>query len=318
MRTLILVCLLAAPAWACLWDDDALVDEKRGLPGMAALLADKYERHSELYYKTRIERSRAQIAKDPKNGRAHDNLIAALDRLGRYEEALAAGLAKEAALPGQYTTAANLGTVYYHLGRLDEAALVIQRALTINPDAHFGREAFQLALVKGTNWQDLKGDAVQAFAGMIRFSDPRSPELWCALGEALNQRGDRNFAVRAFLRAQEAGQPGWTRVERGLRRARGAITYPTDIDPELIASERAAGRAWTLAYQEFEDALIRSGKFPENESDYEDFYRSWGHCDDEPVLWTAWEYVRAYGQRKNTWLILGVIAGVVFLIRRAK
>lgn len=317
MRTMLVVCLLAGPAWACLWDDDALVDEKRGLPGMAALLADRYERHSALYYEKRIERARATLAKDAANAREHDNLTVALDKLGRYTEALAAALAKEKALPGEYTTQANLGTVYYHLGRKDEAIAAIERALKINPDAHFGREAFQLALVKGTPIEDVKGDPVAAFAGMIRFSDPRSPELWCALGEALSRRGDMHFALRAFLRAQDAMGGDTKRIERGVRRSRGAITYPVDAQPEVIAAERAEGLKWAIAYQEFEDGLIRAGKFPE-EGDYEAFYAKWGRHDDEPLWRMAWDYLVAYGQRGRTWLWVGVLAGVVFLIRRAK
>ncbi|MEK7862517.1 MAG: tetratricopeptide repeat protein, partial [Chloroflexota bacterium] len=145
---LLALAIPVAPARACLWDDDTLEDERRGLPGMAALLADKYERHSAFYYEHRIAQSRNKLAANPKDGRAHDNLSVALDKLGRHEEAREALLAKDRLLPGEYTTHANLGTVCYHLGKLEEAVGHIERALAINKEAHFGREEYQLRIVK--------------------------------------------------------------------------------------------------------------------------------------------------------------------------
>ena len=50
--------------------------------------------------------------------------------------------------PGRYETAANLGTFYFHAGKLAEGLPHIDRALAINPDAHFGRERVQKRLVE--------------------------------------------------------------------------------------------------------------------------------------------------------------------------
>lgn len=57
-------------------------------------------------------------------------------------------LKKESLFPGLYETRANLGTFYFHAGKFDLGIPEIEKALEINPDAHFGREITQLQLVK--------------------------------------------------------------------------------------------------------------------------------------------------------------------------
>lgn len=46
---LLLLWLPIAPAAACIWDYDTLRDEQRGLPTVAAILAGKWERHSDFF-----------------------------------------------------------------------------------------------------------------------------------------------------------------------------------------------------------------------------------------------------------------------------
>jgi hypothetical protein len=43
----VVLVLLAVPASACLWDYDTLRDERRGLPGIAEVLAGQWEKHSQ-------------------------------------------------------------------------------------------------------------------------------------------------------------------------------------------------------------------------------------------------------------------------------
>src|SRR5688572_21154115 len=139
---------VAAPALACLWDDDTLRDERRGLPGIAAVLAGRFEKHSDFFYAKRVEAMKARIAADPKDLAAYDNLGVAHDKLGDLDAAIAVMLEKEKAAPGEYTTAANLGTFYLHKGDFEKGIAHIERALVMNPDAHFGREEYQLKLAK--------------------------------------------------------------------------------------------------------------------------------------------------------------------------
>ena len=141
---LTLLALLAAPAAACLWDNDTLLDERRGLPGVAAILAGKWERHSSFFYEHRVRKSRERIEKDPNDLAAYDDLAVALEKLNRPAEAIAVMLNKDRVKPGEYTTHANLGTFYLHTGDFENGVAHIRKALAINPDAHFGREKYKL------------------------------------------------------------------------------------------------------------------------------------------------------------------------------
>lgn len=140
--------VIAAPVLACLWDEDTLRDERSGMPGIAEVLAGRFEKHSEFFYKKRIESMTALIAADPKNLAAYDNLAVAHEKLGDQDAAIAVMLEKEKIAPGEYTTAANLGTFYLHKGDFENGIAHIERALVINPDAHFGREEYQLKLAR--------------------------------------------------------------------------------------------------------------------------------------------------------------------------
>jgi len=141
---LALVAVLAAPAAACIWDDDTLLDERRGLPGVAEVIAGKWERHSPFFYEHRVTVMAARLAKDANDLAAYDNLAVAYEKLGKADDAIAVMLKKDKVKPGEYTTEANLGTFYLHTGDMENGIAHIRKALEINPDAHFGREKYQL------------------------------------------------------------------------------------------------------------------------------------------------------------------------------
>ena len=69
-------------------------------------------------------------------------------KLGQTDLAIETILKKEEISPGLYETYANLGTFYIHAGRLKEGLEEIEKAIEINPDAHFGREVYQKLLVE--------------------------------------------------------------------------------------------------------------------------------------------------------------------------
>src|SRR4051812_33781516 len=71
---LLLVMSLAVPARACLWDYDTIRDEKRGLPGIAEIIAGKFEKHSRFFYEQRIVKMKAILAQNPNDLAAWDNL----------------------------------------------------------------------------------------------------------------------------------------------------------------------------------------------------------------------------------------------------
>lgn len=152
---LILIALCTTPVAACMWDYDTLRDEQRGLPTVAAILAGKWEKHSPYFYEQRVERMWDHLAERPNNLDAIDNLAVALEKLGRVDEAIETLEPVVADHPDRYTAHANLGTFYLHRfiehrdrADLDRGIKHIGRALEINPEAHFGREEYQLQLAK--------------------------------------------------------------------------------------------------------------------------------------------------------------------------
>ena len=232
---LVLLALLAgAPAAsACLWDTDTLWQERRDMPGVLELIVGKFPRHTDAFYEWRVTDRRSRLAlhdsgveeldRETRAG-LYDDLAVALDKLGRRDEALGALENKEARAPGvgDYETAANRGTILIHAGRLGEGLEEIDRALELNPDAHFGRERIQKLLVEylierrgdaaetplpldpatDPRWSgdgpdgppfaaflESRGvtpeDGLRGVQGMLRFGDYRSPILLEALGDLL-------------------------------------------------------------------------------------------------------------------------------------
>jgi tetratricopeptide (TPR) repeat protein len=138
-------------ARACIWDSDTLADELRGIPEAEALLVtDRWFRHGPAYYRARVASMPARIARDRFDFAAYDDLAVAHERLGEREKALEVLAAKERVLvekpdaEHRYRLHANRGTVLSHAGRLEEALPEIERAVALHPDAHFGRERFQV------------------------------------------------------------------------------------------------------------------------------------------------------------------------------
>ena len=240
---LVSLCALAgADAHACLWDRDTIEMERQTFPEVADLITGKFPRHSDALYEWRIEDREARLAEDPDDLEAMDDLAVALDKLERHGEAIA--VMQDALLidPGRYETHANLGTFFVHAGELEPGLAHIERALEINPDAHFGRERYQLWLVqyamqaggrlplaaeddylfpaaeRGFTRFVLDRDdtedpmavlsAVEGVTGMMRFGNHRSVVLLEALGDLMLAGKPGGFSVQlasqAYLAASES------------------------------------------------------------------------------------------------------------------
>lgn len=149
MRTLVVILLfIPAPLVACLWDSDTLEEERRQFPSVLELITGKFLRHSPAFYEWRIEDRKKRIEEEPENVALYDDLAVAYEKTGQTDLAIETILKKEEISPGLYETYANLGTFYIHAGRLEEGLKEIEKAIEINPDAHFGREVYQKLLVE--------------------------------------------------------------------------------------------------------------------------------------------------------------------------
>lgn len=144
----LLLALLTTPALACLWDRDTLAMEREQFPTVLEIITGKFLHHSEAFYRWRVEDRRKKLAATPDDLALRDDLAVALEKSGRTPEGievLRGSLAKD---PQRYETLANLGTLLIHDGKLEEGLGFIRRAITVNPDAHFGREVYQQKLVE--------------------------------------------------------------------------------------------------------------------------------------------------------------------------
>lgn len=230
---------LARPAAACIWDEDTIAMERARFPEVFELIIGRFPRHSEAYYQWRVEDRERRLEAGETDPGLVDDLAVAHDKLGHHDEAIrlmTAALEKD---PKRYETLANLGTFYFHAGRLKEGLPFIEKALEVNPDAHFGRERYQLWLVEYVLSKQTDGKtplplvgkdeapigfwgfienkpgvsaeaAVKGITGMMRFGNHRSPILLEALGDVLlfsggfmNRENAAHLAAMAYLLAAE-------------------------------------------------------------------------------------------------------------------
>jgi hypothetical protein len=77
-----------------------------------------------------------------------DDLAVAYSKLGRHAEGIALLEQVLAAHLDRYETLANLGTIHMLAGNLKTGKEYVDRAIVINPDAHFGREKYQSLLAE--------------------------------------------------------------------------------------------------------------------------------------------------------------------------
>lgn len=239
IQVCVLLLLAPTPLPACFWDYDTLQMERQRFPYAQELIAGHFLRHSEAYYQWRVQ-DRSVKPSAERTLADYDDLAVAYEKLGEHDRAIEVIQDKMARWPdaGRYESEANLGTFLIHAGRYEEGLEHIQRAIEINPEAHFGREVYQKLLVKYVIRQREQGTtlplkqsgnngftafvleqqqipeadrqveirkAVKGVLGMMRFGNYRSPILLEALGDLLlsnGQQGDSKLlAARAYLKA---------------------------------------------------------------------------------------------------------------------
>jgi hypothetical protein len=120
---------LVPPFELCLW-------RQRHLAGLLA--ADQVAAHGD-------ERP---AAVRPDYAPALDDRAVAFLKLGRLEDSRKAMLRLAEVDPDSYATHANLGTLYTFTGEYDKALVHIDRAMALEPQAHFGREKYHRQLVQ--------------------------------------------------------------------------------------------------------------------------------------------------------------------------
>ena len=149
MNLSLLGCLaMAGTLIPCLWDYDTLDQENARFPSALELITGKFPRHSREFYEWRVQDRNRKLQANVISAEHLDDLAVAHSKLGDDARAIELMLEKEQLYPGLYTTAANLGTFHVHAGDLEQGLTHIERAIEINPEAHFGREVYQALLVE--------------------------------------------------------------------------------------------------------------------------------------------------------------------------
>ena len=132
---------------ACGWDYDTIAMEKKKFPNIHELIVGKFLRHSQEFYHWRIIDRKLQLYDHPDSLELYDDLGVAYDKTGQHELAIKTMEIKDSIDPGLYETYANIGTFYIHNGDFKTGVGFIEKAIEINPDAHFGREIYQKHLM---------------------------------------------------------------------------------------------------------------------------------------------------------------------------
>lgn len=143
-----LILLITVQAVACLWDSDTLAQERSRFPSTLELMTGKFLRHSEVFYRWRIADRAQKLKSTPENLAYLDDLAVSHDKLNEHELAISVMRESLEQDPERYESLANLGTFLIHAGKLEEGQEHINKAIEMNPSAHFGRERYQSLLVQ--------------------------------------------------------------------------------------------------------------------------------------------------------------------------
>lgn len=216
--------LPSAHVQACLWDRDTVAMEALLFPGVFETMTGQFPRHSAEYYRWRAVAAAAALVDAPDRLDLYDDAAVALHKLGKHQAAIELAERARARAPERYETLSNLATFKLYAGDLAASRELLREALRIQPDAHFGRERYQLWLVEMMMLRDAA--AAEALA-----------ELVAGLPEESVGRLRENFALMARLQVNRA--EGWTAGRGALR--------------ELTRAERAAAVQGVLGMMRFAD-----------------------------------------------------------------
>ncbi len=328
-------------AKACLWDYDTLKAEAAGLPGIVEIITGRFDRFPPLYYEMRLERVAGEIEAGATDLELYDNAGVACDRLGRYDEAIEWMARKLAVIEAiesaggdtgehRYRYLANLGTFHVHrwlaggadrsdMSDVERSRDLIAEAIEVNPDAHFGREKYQLRAIlwiierpdeerwgwydstsfldldeaggeklpQLAKWGEEPDEAVQGVAGMISLGAGwESVDMFNALAVALTRRDDNVLGTLARLRQQElldaGGHSLWPiREDADLYVGSSLVGTTANRVRSYYPRARAEADGWRAARQRFMLDKLSAGLHPDTHAG---FWDDWVEPSQPPTL----------------------------------
>ena len=375
IAALLLTLVLTVAATACIndRDSDTLTLQAKGLPDTISVITGRFPRNPPLFYQMRIQRVTREIAANPNQLRLYDDIAAACDRLGRDDEAIrwmekkrlrlgSTSPASPSVHEDWYRYYANVGTFHAHhwiragakqdqSQELSQARDEIARAIQIKPDAHFGREKYQLAVMdwllhhrseslasylletraersaasSGSGTIPDINKAVEGMSGLIVLGGAwESPDIFAALADHLLIVHRDKVGYLAQLRSQElldahrkslvSGFPVYS--EAGLRER---PIHP-DYRDELTAkyrSLRAEAEEWQKRRWTYMEKRLRSGKHPDTDPA---FWKYWQETQPPllylPQRWSIYRFLQLNGIAVGFFVIATTLALICFGIRR--
>ena len=250
--------LIPGIASACLNDRDTLEHEARNRPAVTDAISGWFDRNPPLYYQMRIDR----LEKEASLTTAEvDDLSVAYDRIGESAKAKAVigpDVARRKSSDEKYRWYANHGTFLAHgwfkagakpenIADLKQSVTEIEKAIEINPEAHFGREGTQLAVLRyflamkeGKTKESLgewlnrslhSSEWERGVPGLIMLGNAwESPDMFAAYAYLLFKNEKPSHAEFAIFRYEELVKAGKVPVtidpKRGLGEVKQSTGYP--------------------------------------------------------------------------------------------
>lgn len=210
---------------ACLWDKDTYAMEKRQFPTIKELISGQFLRHSPEFHQWRIKDREALIQKHPDSLSLYDDLAVSYCKLDNNSKAIEVAMKKEALQPGLYETYANLGTFYLHDKQLKKGIEYIKKALVINPEAHFGRERYQLYLAEYLQFKMEDGTLPQPLANRRGHDERQRTRFTNFLATKL----DENKPIDA-----QKGRLNEKEIARAINGIKGMMKFGNYDSPILL------------------------------------------------------------------------------------
>ncbi len=167
--------------------------QAKDLPDVVQVITGRFERNPLLFYQMRVTRVAAELKADPTKLGLYDDAAVACDRMGRDDEAIAWIEKKHHCLPplqagnaalkeAWYRYYANVGTFRAHrwlragasrarLVEVERARDEIAEAIRLKPNAHLGREKYQLQVLQWIIHPALPGEEGEPPASLGYYLD---------------------------------------------------------------------------------------------------------------------------------------------------
>lgn len=294
-RKFALVATIAAAAIAmpCINDLDTKRIEKETRFDVRSMVAGRYEVNPPEYYEARIERIEKELAKGSADPNLYDDLSSAYERLGKTDQAikviegklkLKAKLSKE----DTYRYHANIGTFLAHKalavkGKRDKVLLQqalghLEKAVEINPEAHFGREAAQIELVRALakdlpepKYFEHSDKTKNAYFGLaVMGAAQESPDVWVlAARHSTYSESDRQLIYERIKNFPEEKEFIFPALEDEFK---AEYDYSHEVN-ELVAQLTNNGYEFQKNRRVFIQNQTKAGRHPDTDPDFWDGYK---------------------------------------------